>query len=230
MSEGDGSGGTLADLAGKPIVASVTLGLVQVARVVVDCLVGYSDAFRTLSKDASEWSSDKAIVTPVSFCVLATLDQGPFTDMLDAFSDCHSHISRESVDRNLVRSRVVLPRHRAPTRSRLCSCSHPSAYSPPLQSPALHAFTPRLQRHTNARGGAPAFIDAACAVACEADEYRHAEGDHGRARRRFVELVGQGRECGRQDDCCGWQGRVWVGLDNYEQGGGSERCGAGRAG
>lgn len=53
------------DLAKRPVVGSVTMALVKLARVIVDSLLAYTQAFTVLTKESSEWRTDRAIVIPV---------------------------------------------------------------------------------------------------------------------------------------------------------------------
>lgn len=63
------------DLSKKPVVAGVTLALVQLARVIVDSLLGYTKAFETLLREPSEWRVDRAIVMPVSSALFDFAEQ-----------------------------------------------------------------------------------------------------------------------------------------------------------
>ena len=53
------------DLARRPVVGAVTMALVKLARVIVDSLLAYTQAFTVLTKESSEWRTDRAVVLPV---------------------------------------------------------------------------------------------------------------------------------------------------------------------
>lgn len=50
----------------RPVMARVTLAFLQIAGVVVDMLVTYTEAPRTLTRDEIEWRVDGALIHPVS--------------------------------------------------------------------------------------------------------------------------------------------------------------------
>jgi hypothetical protein len=50
----------------KPVSQAVTLAILQLTRDIVTALVEFSDAWRTLTREATEWRSEAAFVLPVS--------------------------------------------------------------------------------------------------------------------------------------------------------------------
>ncbi|KAL8276623.1 hypothetical protein RQP46_010972 [Phenoliferia psychrophenolica] len=49
----------------RPVLARVTLAFMQIAGVIVDMLVNYTEALRTLTRDEVEWRIDRAIIHPI---------------------------------------------------------------------------------------------------------------------------------------------------------------------
>lgn len=64
--EKDLIGSTDTDLSRRPVLGSVTMALLQLARGIIDSLLAHTLAFSTLTKEISEWKTDRAVVVPVS--------------------------------------------------------------------------------------------------------------------------------------------------------------------
>lgn len=107
-----------AELSKRPVVAGVTLALIQLARVVVDSLLGYTKAFETLLREPGDWRLDRAIVAPVSFALLAS--RGRCSRLINPLPDGDRHRYGESVHRHTLRPRFLLPRHPPSLDNRHC--------------------------------------------------------------------------------------------------------------
>lgn len=73
-----------ADVAKRPVASAVALKMLHLARDVVSGLVEFSDSWRTLLKDPTEWRSDRAVVLPV--CPFPS-DSFPFFNPLHSILD-----------------------------------------------------------------------------------------------------------------------------------------------
>ncbi|KAM0755748.1 hypothetical protein T439DRAFT_320460 [Meredithblackwellia eburnea MCA 4105] len=77
---------TAGTLENRPVIASVTLALVQLSRVLVDAVLAYTHSFETLSRDSGEWRTDQAIVFPTSAVTLG--DKATIGTLFDIASYC----------------------------------------------------------------------------------------------------------------------------------------------
>ncbi|KDE07549.1 hypothetical protein MVLG_02220 [Microbotryum lychnidis-dioicae p1A1 Lamole] len=74
------------DLSKRPVVATVTLALLQLARGVVDALVAHTNAFKVLSTDPTEWRTDRAIVIPTA--TVSSNEKASIGTLFDLASFC----------------------------------------------------------------------------------------------------------------------------------------------
>ncbi|GAA5946680.1 hypothetical protein JCM3765_000347 [Sporobolomyces pararoseus] len=70
----------------KPVTQSVTLAILQLARDVVTAMVEFSDAWRTLTREATEWRSETAFVLPTA--TVTSGDKSSIGTLLDLVSHC----------------------------------------------------------------------------------------------------------------------------------------------
>ncbi|SCV71090.1 BQ2448_2678 [Microbotryum intermedium] len=74
------------DISKRPVVAAVTLALVQLARGIIDALVAHTNAFKVLSTDPTEWRTDRAIVIPTA--TVSSNEKASIGTLFDLASFC----------------------------------------------------------------------------------------------------------------------------------------------